>query len=128
MAAVIDARARLHPLGSDIILSPEFIKVDTTDTLGWESVFVKISIFQWHQHSISTAGAQGAGGDLTAVHQYVISASPPPPSLAATLLSPGADAAKAVLMTPLHLASDDVVGGPQASGGWEDPEWEPGML
>ena len=127
MAAVIDARARLHRLGSDIILSPEFIKVDTTNTLGWESVFIKISIFQWHQHGIVRAGAEGAGDDLTAAHQYIISAPPPPPSPAAALLLPGANATRAVLMMPLQLASDEVVGGPQAYGGWEEPEWEPGM-
>lgn len=69
MMAVVSARARLRRLGSgaggggsagwglmspqqqkqappDILLLPRFVTVDTTNTLGWESVFLRFQIVQ----------------------------------------------------------------------------------
>ncbi|GIM03220.1 hypothetical protein Vretimale_8017 [Volvox reticuliferus] len=47
MTAVVSARARLKAKGIDIILLPKFVTVDTTSTLGWESVFLRFTIVRW---------------------------------------------------------------------------------
>ncbi|KAG2496907.1 hypothetical protein HYH03_004913 [Edaphochlamys debaryana] len=47
MMAVVSARARLKAKGIDIILLPKFVTVDTTSTLGWESVFLRFTIVRW---------------------------------------------------------------------------------
>lgn len=47
MVAVVSARARLLSRGIDIILMPKFVTVDTTSTLGWESVFLRFTIVRW---------------------------------------------------------------------------------
>jgi stage V sporulation protein SpoVS len=41
MCAVVSARTRLRAHGIDILLLPKFVTVDTTSTLGWESVFLR---------------------------------------------------------------------------------------
>ncbi|KAJ9522687.1 hypothetical protein QJQ45_019907 [Haematococcus lacustris] len=47
MAAVVSSRTRLRTRGLDIILLPRFVTVDTTSTLGWESVFLRFNIVKW---------------------------------------------------------------------------------
>ncbi|KAL6763525.1 hypothetical protein V8C86DRAFT_243448 [Haematococcus lacustris] len=47
MAAVVSSRTRLRSRGLDIILLPRFVTVDTTSTLGWESVFLRFHIVKW---------------------------------------------------------------------------------
>ena len=56
MMAVISARARLRSLSGgardggglapDVLLLPRFVTVDTTNTLGWESVFLRFHIIR----------------------------------------------------------------------------------
>lgn len=61
MTAVVSARARLKAKGIDIILLPKFVTVDTTSTLGWESVFLRFTIVRWSpvlQPSAAAAAAQ----------------------------------------------------------------------
>lgn len=47
MTAVVSARARLRSRCCDILLLPKFVTVDTTSTLGWESVFLRFTIVRW---------------------------------------------------------------------------------
>ena len=47
MTAVVSARARLRTRCCDILLLPKFVTVDTTSTLGWESVFLRFTIVRW---------------------------------------------------------------------------------
>ncbi|KAG2449902.1 hypothetical protein HYH02_000008 [Chlamydomonas schloesseri] len=65
MTAVVSARARLKAKGVDIILLPKFVTVDTTSTLGWESVFLRFTIVRWAP--LPPAGAAGMGG-MGAMH------------------------------------------------------------
>ncbi|EFJ48944.1 hypothetical protein VOLCADRAFT_90275 [Volvox carteri f. nagariensis] len=57
MTAVVSARARLKAKGIDIILLPKFVTVDTTSTLGWESVFLRFTIVRWAPVSPPMAAA-----------------------------------------------------------------------
>ncbi|GFR52417.1 hypothetical protein Agub_g14989 [Astrephomene gubernaculifera] len=65
MLAVVSARARLKAKGVDIILLPKFVTVDTTSTLGWESVFLRFTIVRWasvpppHLHPDAMVAAGG---------------------------------------------------------------------
>lgn len=46
MMAVVVARQRLRARGIDLLLLPKFVTVDTTSTLGWESVFLRFTIIR----------------------------------------------------------------------------------
>lgn len=46
MMAVVAARSRLRARGIDVLLLPKFVTVDTTSTLGWESVFLRFHIIR----------------------------------------------------------------------------------
>lgn len=61
MLAIVTARQRLQSQGADILLLPKFVTVDTTSTLGWESVFLRFSIVKWSPATV----ALGAANDLT---------------------------------------------------------------
>lgn len=60
MAAIVSARARLKARGIDIILLPKFVTVDTTSTLGWESVFLRFTIVRWAQALLPNTAPVGA--------------------------------------------------------------------
>lgn len=60
MTAVVSARARLRARCSDVLLLPKFVTVDTTSTLGWESVFLRFTIMRWPV--MPTGGAAGFMG------------------------------------------------------------------
>ena len=75
MSAVISARARLKQRGTDIILLPKFVTVDTTSTLGWESVFLKFSIFRWSPAVISDDQPMLGRAARETTSKYIISPS-----------------------------------------------------
>lgn len=61
MTAVVSARARLKTKGIDVLLMPKFVTVDTTSTLGWESVFLRFNIIRWSPPAVMPqAGVAGA--------------------------------------------------------------------
>ena len=47
MAAVVMARPLLRARGMDVMLVPRFVTVDTTHSHGWESVFLRFTVYRW---------------------------------------------------------------------------------
>jgi hypothetical protein len=62
MMAVVVARQRLRARGIDLLLLPKFVTVDTTSTLGWESVFLRFTIIRAPQAHGLLGGAAPALG------------------------------------------------------------------
>lgn len=95
MSAVVGARGRLRSKGHDVLLVPKFVTVDTTSTLGWESVFLRFHIMRCSMAASASGGgpASRSGGpdsaaDTISVLNTVMDNGTPSPMLSAGMLLP----------------------------------------